>query len=368
MLERFRTLIIFSVAAALIGTMASFAFMSSTKAPTAIEQKNNKNETIKILAVKGEKEIAKEAPVFLPEPVSILAVGDMMLGRNVENLMKKNDADYPFSGVKPFFETFDFVFANLEGPIPKKHRPTPSGSTQFSFVKETGETLKRNGVDIVSLANNHTFDYGKENFENTRLTLSEAGLLNVGSQRSTDKMYVVTTTIRSEPVAFVALNDVFGILDLKSALQTVQTFATDDSFLFVSIHWGDEYKVVGNKRQASIARQLIDAGADTVIGHHPHVVQHIEMYKNKPIFYSLGNFIFDQYFSKNTQEGLAISLNLKDDIVTYTLHPVEIPKSQPAFMEGEKKEKFLQALAERSQKALKEDIKKGMFETPRVKK
>lgn len=350
----------FFSAALLLGIAASFAFTTSTIAP---------HETSAPPAI-ASLELAQALragppPAPAPEPVRLLAVGDVMLGRNVENLMKKEGADYPFEKIKPFFDTFDFVFANLEGPIPTKHRPTPSGSTQFSFTKDTGETLKRNSVDIVSLANNHTFDYGKENFENTRRVLASVGVLAAGSQRSADPIYAVTTTIKENPFTFIALNDVFGILDVPAAIETVNQLSGSGSFVFATIHWGDEYKLVGNKRQVDIAHKLIDAGADVIVGHHPHVVQHIELYKEKPIFYSLGNFIFDQYFSQNTQEGLAVGMAVHEKHVEYSLYPVEIPRSQPALQPEEKKSRWLAALAERSEEVLREKILAGSLTVPR---
>jgi poly-gamma-glutamate synthesis protein (capsule biosynthesis protein) len=133
----------------------------------------------------------------------------------------------------------------------------------------------------------------------------------------------------------------------------------------VAIHWGEEYRDVSNKRQQTLGRALIDAGADVIIGHHPHVVEEIELYRGKPIFYSLGNFIFDQYFSKETQEGLAVKISVGDKKAAYELIPVDLHKSQPKRMSSDAEEKWLEELSLRSAKELRSDIIQGGFSLPR---
>jgi poly-gamma-glutamate synthesis protein (capsule biosynthesis protein) len=106
------------------------------------------------------------------------------------------------------------------------------------------------------------------------------------------------------------------------------------------MHWGEEYKTAANSRQEEIGRGLIDNGVDLIIGSHPHVVQNIERYKDKYIFYSLGNFVFDQYFSTSTQEGLAVKMQEGGDC-RFELEPITLYKSTPKFMEEAQKDNWL---------------------------
>jgi poly-gamma-glutamate synthesis protein (capsule biosynthesis protein) len=121
-------------------------------------------------------------------------------------------------------------------------------------------------------------------------------------------------------------------------------------------HWGAEYGLKSNKRQQDFAHALIDSGADLIVGSHPHVVQEIEPYNGKYIFYSLGNFIFDQYFSKNTQQGLALLLELSEASSTIALLPIDLQFSQPKMMETTSSVKFLESLSERSAPAIRGGI------------
>jgi len=347
-MQRPSYLLFFGLAAVGIGLVAVLVTATSLRAPYG---------TVPI-----------EEPVATPTPkhATLVAVGDIMLGRNVEKWMLQEGDDYPFRAITPFFQEHDLVLANLEGPIPKQHRPTPSGSTTFSFRKEAVLALAASGIDIVSLANNHTYDQGRDNVSHTRSVLIDAGIIPFGDQRSSDMMHIVSTTIHGRHIIFAGYNDVYGILDLPGAVRAIQNTRAmnTSSFIIAYIHWGDEYTLVGNKRQQHIAHQIVDAGVDVVIGHHPHVVQHIEEYDGKLIFYSLGNFIFDQYFSKDTQEGLGVTLTWTDTGVTYTLHPIDIVKSQPVLMAEPKRTPWLDALAKRSDPTLLDEIKKGTVSLP----
>jgi poly-gamma-glutamate synthesis protein (capsule biosynthesis protein) len=118
----------------------------------------------------------------------------------------------------------------------------------------------------------------------------------------------------------LGLSDLWGALDKEAVQKSARDLASSSDILVVNIHWGEEYKADPNNRQKEMAHLLIDAGVDVIIGHHPHVVQTVETYKNKPIFYSLGNFIFDQYFSPETQKGLAVEIIFTSKDIEYKTH------------------------------------------------
>jgi len=134
---------------------------------------------------------------------------------------------------------------------------------------------------------------------------------------------------------------VYHNFDLPAATALIQETKKNVDLIIVHIHWGTEYQHQFNQQQEKIGHALIDAGADIIIGHHPHVVQGMEIYKNKPIFYSLGNFIFDQYFSPDTQEGLAVGLKLTNNKISATLFPLQAKSAIINLMVGSAKDNFL---------------------------
>ncbi len=273
----------------------------------------------------------KLVPSAVQEPVRMIVVGDIMLGRNVEAKMKKNGVDYPFEQVRDWFRSADLVFANLEGPIPARHIPTVTGSTNFSFVSSTPDILRRNGVSVVSMANNHALDKGAAAYRRTKEVLEAAGIAAVGHPNEYTEDLAVTKVIRGQKFVFVAFSEAVNQkFDKKKAIKLVRSASEDQTaFIVVSIHWGDEYQTQANKKQVRLAHEFVDAGVDLIIGHHPHVVQNHEVYHDRLILYSLGNFIFDQYFSEETQRGLAVELEIGEREVEATLIPIDLHGSQP---------------------------------------
>jgi len=152
--------------------------------------------------------------------------------------------------------------------------------------------------------------------------------------------------------------------EMIKAIKTVK-YLNPDNFLMVSLHWGEEYKLINSPAQQSLSHRIIKAGADLIIGHHPHVVQNIEKYQGKLIYYSLGNFIFDQYFSPDTQEGLAVGLEIHPDRLVCRLFPLQINLSQPVLMKQNKAREFLIQLANRSDNRLVDEIKSGIIKIER---
>lgn len=324
-----------------------------------------------ILSATNIQKIPAPRPSKTPEPISLsatmIAFGDIMLGRNVENQMNKNGVQYSFEKIQDIIKGKDIVFANLEGPIQKNHIPTPTGSVKFSFNEKTVELLKKNNFNILSLANNHTYDYGEEVFFDMRKSLAEANIDAVGHPKDISKEYVVKKKIKGYDFTFIAFNQVLTPFDEKKALELIKEFEQDNAYTIVSIHWAEEYKLVSNAWQKKFAHEMIDNGADIILGHHPHVVEEIEKYKEKIIFYSLGNFIFDQYFSQDTQEGLAINIMFSKDKTAFTLLPFTIYKSQPQLMTDEVKVQWLEKLAKRSEKGLYQEIIAGALNIPNTK-
>lgn len=267
------------------------------------------------------------------EGKKIMFVGDIMVGRYVETLIDKNGFDYMFASVTPMFMD-TITIGNLEGPIPVTHQHTSNLGFQFSFRKDIIEKLAGIGLDAVSLANNHGYDHGVAGYENTKKVLNEVGIGYFGNYKNTANDYF-ETQLRGHRVIIIGINTVVDGFDRDAAIENVKTVseANTDAMIVVFIHWGNEYDLKHNKYQEGLAENLIDAGSKLIIGAHPHVVQDVGYYKGMPIYYSLGNFVFDQYFSKNTQEAMVVLLDVVDGHINFEQKRIKIDRSRPYFIE-----------------------------------
>jgi len=277
--------------------------------------------------INGEKSTDKVA--------SLLFFGDMMLDRNVKKQIDTYGPDWIFEKLagkeNRFFSGVDLISANLEGPFADKRRPT-SKSIAFRFDPILIPTLKKFNFSLFSQANNHSYDMGNDGFIESKNNLTKAGLDFYGSQYRIDDSSMIIKTVGDYKIAFIGINDTNSPVDTVAVDALVKSGKTRADFVIMNVHWGAEYKEISNNNQRQLAHEFIDAGVDIIVGHHPHVIQEIEIYKNRPIFYSLGNFIFDQYFSTTTQQGLAVGLILKDKEISVSVFPLAETKSQPYLM------------------------------------
>ncbi len=263
----------------------------------------------------------KESPEII-----LVAFGDIMLNRGVEYMIKmkgENDFRFPFYKISNYLNEADILFANLESVISDKG--TKVGSIySFRADPRAMDTLVYGGFDIVSVANNHTFDYGRLAMEDSFSRLEEAGIIYLGGGFNEIEAFSMRV-IEKEGIKIGFLGysqfghyragaDASGIAvvnnesDLERVIKDINKFKDEVDVLIVSFHWGDEYMLLPNYFQKEYGRKIIDAGADLIIGHHPHVIQPVENYNNGWIAYSLGNFVFDQGFSKETMEGLSLEV------------------------------------------------------------
>lgn len=285
-----------------------------------------------------------EAKIADPSTIALQFFGDIMLDRNVAKAMRDEMLDYIFAPLGPtrrLFGSADLTIANLEGPFAEARVKTGK-SIAFRFDPVFATELRFYGFNAVNLANNHLYDMGRANVAFTRQTLKKAGLGYFGDELQEGKDFTWITEVAGQPVAFIGLHNVYRDLNMTKVKAALKDAKERARYVIINIHWGDEYQRISNAKQRALARQLIDLGADAVIGHHPHVIQEMEIYQGKPIFYSLGNFIFDQYFSEDTQEGLSAALILQGGSVkdVYVL-PFYGIKSQVYVMAGERREKLL---------------------------
>ncbi len=314
----------------------------------------------KIKNVAGWQPPPTSTVINIEEPVTLLFVGDIMLDRTVAiRSQKAKDIAYPFRKLPShWFDEVDYAIANLEGPVTSERRP-PEKIIDFQFDPIIIPILKEQGIDAVSQANNHSLDQGREGAKDSHARLQDAGILVFGDQVRDDDIALATTTIRGKRFAFVGFNTTDNTLDADAASTTLAHARESTDYVLAFMHWGPEYKDRPSDSMVQEAHWLIDHGVDAVIGGHPHWVQGIVTYKNKPIVYSLGNFIFDQDFSVETRQGLAVKITFLEDQLTLEPIPLQIDLSQPRLVEGEARLTRLRHLADISDEALRGQIRGG---------
>lgn len=296
----------------------------------------------------------------------VLFVGDVMLGRHVETLMNTEGVSYPFKGIRDELAKYSAVVGNFEASVPRPHIHTPNMGFKLAVSQDAIEALARAGFTHAGLANNHAYDFGKEGYDNARTSLAGADIEAAGNPTKVTADDVLYHTENGIIVAIIPVNAVHGTPAVETLRAVLRDTAEKSDIQVMFMHWGDEYRSSANESQRTLARTLIDAGADAIIGHHPHVVQNIEEYRGAPIFYSLGNCIFDQYWNENVQQGLAIALAVDGDDIRYTLIPITSmdTRSQPRPMTRVERTEFLDALASRSEDALADSIREGIIGEP----
>lgn len=273
--------------------------------------------------------VAKAFPSIekIPEFVVVTFAGDVMFDRGVKGSVNKNfNGDYNelFKNVN-LFQDDDITLVNLEGPVSDVGHKVGS-IYSFRMDPTIISVLNYASVDIVNFANNHVGDYSAVAFKDTLKRLTDNDMLFTGAGDNYTNAITPTVIEKNNiKTCFLGFSDV-GPNWMEAQADTAGILLASDSnfskiisdaknqcdVLIVSFHWGDEYKP-HNSRQVKLAHRAVDSGADIVVGHHPHVAQDIEIYKDKPIMYSLGNFIFDQYFSPETMQGLVVQMNVYKD-------------------------------------------------------
>jgi gamma-polyglutamate biosynthesis protein CapA len=292
---------------------------------------------------------------------SLIFVGDVMLARNVEVLMEREGVDYPYAGLDlRTLASNSAIVGNFEASMATPHRITPAYHMTFSVKEDFIPGLVSSGFTHLSLANNHSLDYGIEGYQVATTKILTQGIESFGHGVLLDSKsisYIDTTT---GIIALVAINASASIPTRNDIETVLAEAATKSDVQVIYIHWGTEYDLVHSKTQKLLAKELVDAGADVIVGHHPHVVQDIGIIDGVPVFYSLGNYIFDQYFKEDVMEGLVLSLELSDHPGIY-LVPVESKTrlSQPTQMSPTAHAEFLKSLAKRSNPLLRRMIEQG---------
>jgi len=293
--------------------------------------------------------------------ISFHFVGDIMLDRGTrKQIDTANSVDYPWVEMERFLDGTDFVVGNLEGTV-NEQSSTYTYDPPFRFVFDPTYVEEANKyLDAVSLANNHASDVGSAGELETHDWLEQMGLPWFGSYLNSTLRY--DTTIGGRAISFIGYHTFQP--NEQEFLSIISAAKTDGNFVIVMPHWGTEYLTSPDTSEQRLAKLIVEAGADLIIGGHPHVPQGFEVMGDTPVAYSLGNFIFDQYLPE-TWTALTLGVIISDSQIEIHLLPVYTKDSQPIPISDIEAQKMFSDLAAVSPVSLQEQIKKGILIFPR---
>lgn len=279
-------------------------------------------------------------------PLKVIAVGDMMLDGTARPVLQANGYDYPFAEVRHFFQGAHIVIGNLEGPLTTRGTPEQDKAYVFrSPPDKVGPALRNAGFTVVSLANNHTLDFGADGLAETIEALAAVGIAHVGAGPNLhDARTPVMVEAAGTRVALLAYsltlpghfhaeaNKPGTAFGHEAHVRTdVAAARTQADIVLVSFHWGQEGKTTLREYQTRLGHAAIDAGAAAVFGHHPHILQGIEHYRDGVILYSLGNFTFGSY-SQQAQVSAVAELTFDGPrLAVLRLYPINVNNVEVEF-------------------------------------
>ncbi len=286
---------------------------------------------------------------YSADTLNIVFTGDILLDRGVRRVINHHGVDHLFSdGIDSVFRSAQIVVGNLECPATKIESPV---FKQYIFRSEPEwlDTLRQHGITHLNLANNHSIDQGREGLLDTKRNIKAAGMVPIGagaSMREAAGPVLLASSPRKVwlvPSLRLALENYSYLTDkpcvsqepMDSLMQRVFQLRKADStaVIIVSLHWGGEHTSKPVPRQRMEAHQLILAGADALICHHTHTLQTIETFRGKPIYYSIGNFIFDPTHPINA-EACIVRLKITSDTINTETLPVQIRHCVPYLKEN----------------------------------
>ncbi len=304
---------------------------------------NSKDEIILEERTIKQDTTTSNEPAINPDPsprpaIKILFGGDMMFDRNIRLAAQDQSYQYLLQPLAELFAKQDLVVANLEGPV-TNNNPVSVGTVPgspnnyiFTFSPQVVPVLQQHKIEVVNLGNNHILNFGQDGYQQTLNYLSQGGIKyfgQIGSSVSEEEQQLsLIEEIRGYRIGFVNYNQ-FAQMGLEPVLSEVKKLKKKVDLVVVYTHWGNEYQPEANQVITNWAHQLIDQEADVIIGSHPHVVQNHEVYQGKHIYYSLGNFVFDQYFQPEVRQGLLVQLviNPSTDQLEFNTFEVKMLKT-----------------------------------------
>ena len=249
--------------------------------------------------------------------IKILFAGDIMFDRGIRYYTQKSGSnDFAFEKISDNLKNYDLVVANLEGPITDNKSvssgtvPGSANNFYFTFDPSFAKILYDENIKLVNLGNNHITNFGQTGVASTQNYLAKAGVDYFGAPGYAKS---ISEKIDGIKIAFVNYNQ-FAQQNINAeqaaTLQAIKKARLNSDIIVVFCHWGVEYMQHQTTDQILLAHKFVDSGADLVIGTHPHVIEPMETYKGKRIYYSLGNFVFDQYFEGDVRNELGVMLQI----------------------------------------------------------
>ncbi|WP_139368035.1 CapA family protein [Priestia abyssalis] len=295
----------------------------------------------------------------LHEPITLAFAGDVLLDSGVGKDIEVHGVSYPFKHVASLLAQADLAAVNLETPVSKRGTPFQK---QFAFRSrpETLQGIVDAGIDVVSLANNHTLDYGEEALLDTIDHLKAYRIGYTGAGKNEEEAFTAHyKIIKGKKVAILGLSRVLpnvswfakkdraGIANAyheEPMMEYVKKAVQSSDYTVVMIHWNKELADYPEEYAKAMARQFIDAGVTAVIGSHSHSLMGIEYYKGSPIYYSLGNFVFTNSSVPKGRETVIAHITLDNGAVSSSLTPLKIAAHQPVPMDQAYNEQLIQKL------------------------
>ena len=365
--KKVRVLLYLLSLSATVLVLALLIFYGRMQKPVSTKQDNVAEQTEMVLetektaetetelqtesAQEGETETETE---INQEDTVLLFGGDVLIKASTESIYKNNGVTGLVSEeILAEMQNADIMMVNHEFQFSTRGEPMEDKQFTFQTDPKNVQILLDLGIDIVSLANNHSLDFGQDALQDTFVTLDEAGILYAGagdSKERAEELQVIE--VNGKKFGFLAATRVipvagwdvrnkqpglFTTYDDTRLVERIRESKEECDFLAVYVHWGIEREEYPEEYQNVIAKHCVEAGADVIIGAHPHVLQGIEFIEGKPIFYSLGNYIFNN----STPKTMLVKVLIKsDDTVEYSLIPAFATNGQTQAMEGTEAEKL----------------------------
>lgn len=302
----------------------------------------------------------KNENMITEKPLTISFCGDVLLGGKVGEKIKQQGSDYPYKYVRDIFLKDDATIVNFENAV---GHTGSSEDKQYVFRAQYNDikALKENGVDLVSLANNHAMDFGRSNLETGLAFLQELDLPSIGAGfNEAEAFEPAILEVKGKKIAVFGVTHVLPTVDwyarenqsglaqgynINPLISRIHTIRQSVDYVFVYFHWGKEREDFPLEKQRKLAYQLIDEGqVDLIVGSHPHCLQGFEFYHDQLIAYSMGNFIFTHGRQSKTAETGVFQLTIQDDDLNYQFIPAVIRDYRPDIVEGEEKERIIDKL------------------------
>jgi poly-gamma-glutamate capsule biosynthesis protein CapA/YwtB (metallophosphatase superfamily) len=293
------------------------------------------------------------------EPITITFAGDTLMDWSVKEAINKHGPQFPFVHVKEQVKSADYAILNLESAVTTKNTPFPK-IYNFKADPIALKGVKDAGFDLVTLANNHAMDYKEEGLVDTINHLKNYELHYIGAGSNDEEAYAPhRISIKNKNISFLNFSHVLPAVSwyaqpnkpglasgyqLERMLELIEKEKGVSDFVFVIIHWGKEKMNKPVYYQETYGKAMVDAGADGIIGHHPHWLQGFEYYKGKPIAYSLGNFLFPDYVTGKTAETGLFTLEINNEEIKSKFTPYNIKNNQIVKLDQKSEIEALQYL------------------------